>query len=264
MKHRNLLAGLAMMLMLSSCAGTVRQEEGTVRKQPGQTDRAEDEKDRSENSSQADPEKTAASEEENDPENEQGPEDSETAETKIRLEVPQKIQETDYYCAVACLQMVLACHGISMDQTDLAQRLHTHPVTGMEYEDLAREASVLIFGQAPLSETDPGYRAVLWNRKEGTEQMRAQFEARVKTDLEAGDPVFLSINSAPAYGTDFEVVHEVVLYGADYEADGAASMYYFLDPSSVWQDPQHEGRKMFSPGKLWEIMNDNPEPGYVF
>lgn len=253
-----------MMLMLSSCAATVRQEEGPDRKQHGQTARFEDEKDRSENSSQTDPEKTVASEEESDPENAQGLEDSETAVRKIRLDIPQKIQETDYYCAVACLQMVLTYHGISMDQADLAQRLQTHPVTGTEYEDLAREASVLIFGQAPLSETDPGYRAVLWNRKEGTEQMRSQFEARVKTDLEAGDPVFLSINSAPAYGTDFEVVHEVVLYGADYEEDGSPSMYYFLDPSSVWQDPQHEGRKMFSPEKLWEIMNDNPEPGYVF
>lgn len=183
---------------------------------------------------------------------------------KIRLNVSQSVQETDYYCAVACLQMVLSFHEISMNQPDLAQRLNTYPITGTEYEDLAREASLLIFGSIPDSESDPGYRAVLWKRNEGSENDFRVFEQRVKSDLESGDPVFISINIAPAYDYNFDGVHEVVLYGADYDSCGNPSMYYFIDPSYNQQNPEFQGRKMYTPEELWKIMNDNPEPGYVW
>lgn len=183
---------------------------------------------------------------------------------KIRLNVTQSIQETDYYCAVACLQMVLNFHGISMNQSDLAQRLNTHPITGTEYDDLAREASLLIFGSTPDSDADPGYRAVLWKRNEGSENDFRIFEQRVKNDLQSGDPVFISINIAPAYGYNFDGIHEVVLYGADYDRCGNPVMYYFIDPSYNQQDPEFQGRKMYTPEELWKIMNDNPEPGYVW
>ncbi len=190
--------------------------------------------------------------------------ESNTAEASIRLPVPEKIQETDYYCAVACLQMVLEYHGIVEDQAVLAKQLNAKPITGTEYEDLAREASVYIFGKEPETDTDPGYRATLWTQNQAEPNAKAIFEERVKTDLEHGDPVFVSINVAPAYGYTQDAVHELVLYGADYDDSGKALMYYCIDPSYRSQDPQYGGKKMWSSDALWNFMNDNPEPGYVW
>lgn len=182
----------------------------------------------------------------------------------IRLNVPQKKQENDYYCAVACLQMVLEYHGIPASQDELAQRLHTSSVTGTEYEDLAREASIYIFGKEVESDADSGYRAVLWERNEGSEQTRSTFEKRALSDLKGRDPVFVSINNAKAYENRLEGVHEVVLYGADLDENGNPLMWYCLDPSVIAWDGEHEGRKAFTPDQLWNAMNENDEPGYVW
>jgi len=60
-----------------------------------------------------------------------------------------------------------------------------------------------------------------------TESSRAEcqsyFEERLKTDLKHGDPVFVSINVAPAYCYTQDAVHELVLYGADYDDSGMQS-----------------------------------------
>ena len=151
-----------------------------------------------------------------------------------------------------------------MTQEELAARLHTDPITGTEYEDLAREASILIFGKVPASDAESGYRAVLWKQNEGTDSMKQDLQRRIMMDLESGDPVFLSINMKVAYGSQNDLVHEVVLYGADYDDSGEPIKYYFMDPSSSQQDLQYGGRKKFTPDELWNMMNDNPEPGYVW
>lgn len=182
----------------------------------------------------------------------------------IRLDIPLHMQENSYYCAVACLQMVLDYHGIPSTQDELAVGLKTDPVTGTEYEDLAREASIHIFGKAPASDSDPGYRAVLWKTGEGTPAMREEFESRVKTDLASKDPVFVSINVREAYVNQPDGVHELVLYGADYDENGNAVSYYCMDPSYLSQDEEWGGRKVFSADDLWNAMNHNPEPGYVW
>lgn len=182
----------------------------------------------------------------------------------IRLAVPQFVQETNYYCAVACLQMVLAYHGINVSQSTLAAGLNTSPVSGTEYADLAREASKYIFGKAPENDTEPGYRALLWTRNAGTDQMKEQFFARANADLRSGDPVFVSINPHLAYGESVETVHELVLYGADFDEQGNATHYYCIDPYGKYQDSAFGGKKVFTADELWNAMNNNPEPGYVW
>lgn len=61
------------------------------------------------------------------------------------LDIPQYVQETGYYCAVACLQSVMGYHGLYATQEELAKDLNTDPITGTEYEDLARVATSRIF-----------------------------------------------------------------------------------------------------------------------
>lgn len=190
-------------------------------------------------------------------------EEDQSADT-IQIPIPLKAQETNYYCAVACLQMVLDYHGVQVSQTDLAKALNTDPVTGTEYEDLAREASLRIFGNWPLDDSQSGYRYLLWNRNQGTDQTRAEFERRVRDDLKSGDPMFISINPAVVYADAADAVHEIVLYGADYDQEGNAVRYYCLDPYQNYWESENEGRKVFTPDELWNAMNDNPEPGYVW
>lgn len=183
---------------------------------------------------------------------------------QIRLAVPQKFQETSYYCAVACLQMMLAHHGIATSQDELAQALKTHPVTGTEYEDLAREASLYAFGKVPETDADPGYRAVLWNRNEGSAEDRALFESRALQDLEGNDPVFISVNNALVNDGYSESVHELLLYGVDLDDKGKPVMWYYIDPNRYVWDAEYGGKKCFSADQLWNAMNDDPEPGYVW
>lgn len=182
----------------------------------------------------------------------------------IRLDVPQILQETNYYCGVACLQMVLAYHGIEESQDVLAAALHTHPVTGTEYEDLAREASTYIFGRVPEDDSQPGYRAFKWNRNQGTEQTKEQFFSRTNTDLRSEDPVFISLNPSMVYEEGADAVHILVLYGADFDEEGSATHYYCIDPYGKYQDAIYGGKKVFTADELWNAMNNNPEPGYVW
>ncbi len=183
---------------------------------------------------------------------------------KIRLNIPQKIQETGWWCAPACLQMALEYWHLNFSQEELADRLCTSQVTGTEYEDLAREASLLIFGRQPELAAEPGYRAEILKSNDERKELRQQFEQRAIQDLMAGDPVFISINMKQAYGETPDIVHQVILYGADLDADEQAVNFYYLDPYEKQQHEVHEGRKVFSADGLWKAMIDNPEPGYVW
>lgn len=189
---------------------------------------------------------------------------AEFSRSQIRLNVPEKVQETNYYCAVACLQMVLEYHGISASQSELASAMNTVPVTGTEYADLAREASKYIFGKEPQNSSEPGYRAVLWDRNAGNTQTRKQFESRAVSDLANKDPLFVSINPGVAYPGNVEGVHELVVYGADFNEQGKAERYYCIDPNYNERDAAYGGKKVFTADELWNAMNNNPEPGYVW
>ncbi|MDO4467246.1 MAG: C39 family peptidase [Bacillota bacterium] len=68
-------------------------------------------------------------------------EENESVTERYFLQVPTYVQETSYYCSVAALQSVMAYHGIYVSQVELATDLRTDPVTGTEYEDLARVAT---------------------------------------------------------------------------------------------------------------------------
>lgn len=191
-------------------------------------------------------------------------ENSESFIQSIRLDVPQKMQETGFYCAVACLQMVLEYHGIAAEQNELASALHTDPVTGTEYEDLARVASVYRFGKEPQNWDEAGYRAVIWNQNQGSQDLRNQFESQAMQDLSNNDPLFVSINIAQLYGYHTDASHELVIYGVDLDENGHIQTFYCIDPSYLFQDTVYGGKKSISADELWTAMNNNPEPGYVW
>ena len=181
-------------------------------------------------------------------------ENAEVLQNEYYIEIPQYVQETNYYCAVACLQSVMAYHGLYETQDVLAEELNTHHITGTEYEDLARVATNRIFanGGGQYSYCIPS-----------SDEDRALFEERVIQDMKTSDPVFCSINNAVMYGDVPDVVHEVVLVGVTVE-DGHIVKAIFFDPSYSRQDPYYGGLKYCSGDELWNAMINNREPGYVY
>lgn len=182
----------------------------------------------------------------------------------LRLDLPQSVQETAYWCAPASLQMVLHYRGLDASQATLAQEMNTSSETGTEYEDLARVASLRIFGAVPANDAEAGYRAVILEPHQNNAQAREAFEQRVMHDLSQDYPVFVSINLRTAYGTAQDAVHQVVLYGMDTDESGRAKRFLYRDPSYTQQDPQYEGKKSVSADELWHAMIENPEPAYVW
>lgn len=142
--------------------------------------------------------------------------------------------------------------------------MNTSSETGTEYEDLARVASLRIFGAVPANDAEAGYRAVILEPHQNNAQAREVFEQRVLHDLSQDSPVFVSINLRAAYGTAQDAVHQVVLYGMDTDESGRATRFLYRDPSYTQQDPQYEGKKSVSADELWHAMIENPEPAYVW
>ena len=136
----------------------------------------------------------------------------------------------------------------------LAEELNTSPVTGTEYEDLARVATNRVFanGGGQYTYCIPS-----------SDEDRTLFEERVIQDMKTSDPVFCSINNAVMYGDVIDDVHEVVLVGVTIE-DGHIVKAIFFDPSYTRQDPYYGGLKSCSGDELWAAMINNREPGYVY
>lgn len=180
--------------------------------------------------------------------------EEETKFIRYDLEVPQYVQETSYYCSVAALQSVMAYHGIYARQDELAQELNTDPITGTEYEDLARVATQRIFPNG-----NGTYTSVIPT----SDTEREVFEQRLIQDMETSDPVFVSINNRWMYEDVPDQVHQVVVVGAEIENRKITKVNFF-DPSYTRQDSIYGGLKACSADELWYAMIHNPEPGYVY
>ncbi|MCF0260847.1 MAG: C39 family peptidase [Erysipelotrichaceae bacterium] len=192
------------------------------------------------------------------PEQNEQPAPVKTEPVQLRLAVPESVQETGWWCGPAALQMVLGWYGIFVSQQELSDLMHTSPVTGTEYEDLARAATELIFLQTGRSGQ---YTAVIFTSADS--HLRAEFEERAVQDLKNGSPVFASINNAVMYKDTGSQVHQTVIYGADLNEEGKAERWYYLDPSSV-RTSEYGQKYSCTADEMWNAMLNNPEPGYVY
>ena len=180
--------------------------------------------------------------------------DSDESVIHYYMDIPQYVQITDYYCSVACLQSVMAYHGLYATQDELAKELHTDPITGTEYEDLARVATARIFPNG-----NGQYTSVI----PSSNDERFLFEQRLLQDMKTNDPIFVSINNRIMYEDVPDQVHQVVVIGAIIE-NGSLNKIYFFDPSYIRQDATYGGIKSCTSDELWNAMINNPEPGYVY
>ena len=182
---------------------------------------------------------------------------------KINME--QSIQENNYFCVPACVQMVLRLHGIIVSQSEVALEMNTVPVTGTEYVDLARVVNKYVFHNENPSQSEPGYRVQTIDRFENDEAVFALFEERVKTDIKSGDPVFVAIDVQALYPDLNSGNHMILVTGyAAYEGTDIIEYYYIVDPSYVIQDPVYGGLKTVTREELINALVVNVEPAYIW
>ncbi len=193
-------------------------------------------------------------------------ENSEVEQTReVYIPLEQSVQETNYYCAVATLQMVLKNKGIDMSQDVLANEMNTVPITGTEYVDLARVANKYLFQDEYIEAHESGYRVQTLQRYEQSEQMIADFERRVKLDMSTNDPVFVAIEVHTIYPEIGYGNHMIIVTGYTLkEGSDEISHYYYIDPSYLVQDEVYGGLKIVEKELLYQAIVDNVEPAYIY
>lgn len=182
----------------------------------------------------------------------------------IVFPVNRSIQETGWYCGPAVMQMLLRHYGLEASQRDLAGQLHTSEKTGTEYADMARVASVYVFGKEPAQDADPGFRA--WTGVENgmTDRDKEQFLARLKQDLNTGDVLSAAVDvAALTPQLSIHAAHVVLINGIRMDSQGQIREIRIEDPSYL-VDYAQESDHWVETEHFLEAMNRCPEPGYIW
>lgn len=197
--------------------------------------------------------------------NNEGNADFNIAYTKKRIELLQSVQENGYYCVPACVQMVLKLHGVTMSQTQLAQEMNTHSITGTEYGDLARVINKYRFHNEYPKENEPGYRIQTLSKGVWDQAAFDLFEKRVKEDIASNDPIFIAVELSTLYPElGLYANHMVLVTGYQVDNEGNIVSYYIVDPYYKVQDSKYQGLKIFMKNEIYQALMNNIEPAYIW
>lgn len=178
----------------------------------------------------------------------------------VQLSVSQKVQETSYYCACACVQMTLELFGTSLSQSELAAQMHTDPVTGSEYADTVRVLNRYLFGKEDPLAGEAGYRV---QRIHAQEAFASVFEQRLVRNLQDGYPIFATVDLHALYPQLPSANHMVLVIG--YVMKGNTITHYlYIDPYPPVQDAKQQGLKTVSKEIFLHAMALNEEPAYLW
>lgn len=181
----------------------------------------------------------------------------------IKLDVPQSVQENNYFCVPACVQMVLRYHHIEVSQMQLSKEMHTDTITGTEYIDLANTLNTYLFHKEHIEGNEPGYRVQTLAKNDQSSQSQTLFEQRVKADIASGDPVFTAIDVLGLYPDLYHGNHMIIVIGYRSTND-IIDDYYILDPSYTVQDQTYGGLKIVNRDELYQAIIHNEEPAYIW
>ena len=181
----------------------------------------------------------------------------------IKLDVPQSVQENNYFCVPACVQMVLRYHDIEVSQTQLSKEMHTDTVTGTEYIDLANTLNAYLFHKQHIEGNEPGYRVQTLAINDQSSQSQALFEQRVKSDIASHDPVFTAIDVMGLYPDLYHGNHMIIVIGYASTND-VIDYYYIIDSSYTVQDQIYGGLKIVGRHELYQAIIHNEEPAYIW
>lgn len=185
--------------------------------------------------------------------------------TNVQLPLVQSVQENNYYCVPACLQMVLRFKNINKTQQELANEMNTVPVTGTEYIDLARVANKYLFNDESVEMNEAGYHIQTLTQYDTNPQIAIDFENRVRLDISTNDPIFVAVDVSELYPNLGHGNHMIIITGyALYEGTNNIAYYYYIDPSYMVQDDVNGGLKTVTKEILNEAIINNVEPAYIY
>ena len=181
-----------------------------------------------------------------------------------KLAIIQSVQENNYYCVPACIQMTLRYHAVNLSQSELAQQLHTDPVTGTEYADMAAVLNTYLFHKDTIpTATEAGYRVQTMKATDDVEKTAQVFAQRCEQNIKDGYPVFAAVDLHALYPSLPQANHMVLVHGYQKEHNRITS-YYILDPYPPVQDAVYQGLKTFTAEELIHAMLVNEEPAYIW
>ena len=94
---------------------------------------------------------------------------------------------------------------------------------------------------------------------------RELFESRVIRDMKTADPIFVAINLNIVYPSLSQGNDLVVITGCEIDnSTGTIVSYSILDSYDKSQPYTDHGKKNVSADTLWQAMNHNSEPGYIW
>lgn len=181
----------------------------------------------------------------------------------ISIPLVAHMQETSYYCVPACVQSVLELHGLNISQQELADQMHTHTVTGTEYADLARVINSYVFDTETPAAGQPGYRVQTLDPRESSDEAKALFFERIKTDLNSNDPIFCAIDRNGIFNDLSSANHMILVTGGEMDADTKELISLTIfDPYPY----ENKGGPFFSVSadQLWDSLVQNVEPAYIW
>ena len=212
--------------------------------------------------SKPEPEQTAQP----DPEVPEPSEDPSASYASNYVSISRRKQETSWYCAVACTQMILDHFGISKDQNSLAAELNTYApgvredgIRGTYDTDVARVLSEYLFGGQPSSIYDGGYR-VQPTSGVFVQSEYDQFVTRMKRNIDDGYPSIVQIWTSYLYSGAGGENHNIVVYGYQETADGV--IFYTVDP--YFEGTDGGGYSTFDSYTLYQSIYSSYEPSYIW
>lgn len=183
---------------------------------------------------------------------------------KVQLSVPQSIQENNYFCVPACLQMVLRYHGIEKSQSQLANELKTSPKTGTEYIDLAQVANNYLTNDDDTASSPTRYHVQTLKRYDTNPDIVRTFKTSVKTAIYHHTPVFIAVDLHALYPDLPSANHIILCTGYRNDKETEETTYYYIEPYYGVQDQTYKGLKIVADDVLIHAILANDEPAYIW
>ena len=183
---------------------------------------------------------------------------------KIILDVKQKIQENDYYCSPASVQMALNYYGIEVSQDVLAKEMNTEYLTGTDYKDMTKVLNNYLYNTFSYDPKGDGYHIHSIEGKYDYEKEEELFRRRILKDISSNKIVFLNVRIQALYDGYNDVSHSVILVGYKFDKENNQMFYYIMDPYGKVQDDIYEGLKIISEEEIMRSIITNLEPAYIW
>ena len=180
-----------------------------------------------------------------------------------KLDIRRIAQQKDWYCTVACVQMILDSFGIQENQDSLAAKMNTYApgerqdgITGTYDTDAARVLNDYLFDGQPVNDTDGGYRVQPLTEK-WDDKAYDLFCERMIRNIDTGYPSIIQVNSGNIYGSKSSANHNCLI--TEYTINDDTVSFTIIDPYNI-----SVSGKEFDSAYLFKAILNSYEPSYIW